>query len=800
MSSPANKRIVLLRHGPEPVVSFYDIDSSADLELGQIIRDSMRDEGLPLGSFKLDVATLALVDRILQPDPPAIPARLVEERGQNTGEAFTSAELICAKNAPIGTVVTNLVAVLLRTIPPILVLAAMSLALTASDQGQDILRGIEGSPGKAATLCGSVLFLVSLTMALLPDFVWPREGASAERDLLIHREMPKMRGLTALWTISMLLGLLVGFLIVGLAIGRDDGETWAIFPRLLGGAFAAALTAGLLTAVMSTLFSRRLFQRDGLRAGIGLAIILAIAFHPAELGEILTTAPILALALAGWMLLAADISRLRHRWDIGGETIIAALLVIALIGGLRWHAPLDRIGSDKSPVAKLPLLTSALTAQLKGQVGGQPTVVIVAAAGGGIRASYWTAKVLARITDRAPVFRRQLFLASGVSGGSLGLALYRALLATPGAACVAADRIEPCVAPFHQRDHLAGILAASVTGEALNLLWRVLPQRGHALEETWEARWREVAGNSDRFADPFTALSLTEGPALVLNTTAVTDGNRLPVANLATTDWLALDARCRTNIAAEVDLSLSAAANASARFPFLEEWGRFPVHDPKATGCKPFEAVADGGFNDNYGAATALDALRAVVKLPDVMTAKPRIIVIQIVSDPDCPAPSFLGAPQLAAECQQRLKERMAELTFRKVKRDLWTWLNPYADPDYRHNTLMPMRRIARPLPSDGTPGPVDVAMRARALGGAAVAEALRREACMGGGSYYLFSLAGAFDAPLGWAMSTPAQASIDQLLATGANARTLDQLIEKLNAVKDGNGSLHGNCAKAPS
>jgi len=61
-------------------------------------------------------------------------------------------------------------------------------------------------------------------------------------------------------------------------------------------------------------------------------------------------------------------------------------------------------------------------------------VVIVAAEGGGIRAAYWTATLLAAIQEKEPRFARHVYAISGVSGGSVGALVFDALLAQgPGA-------------------------------------------------------------------------------------------------------------------------------------------------------------------------------------------------------------------------------------------------------------------------------------------------------------------------------------------------------------------------------
>src|SRR5262249_22187161 len=58
---------------------------------------------------------------------------------------------------------------------------------------------------------------------------------------------------------------------------------------------------------------------------------------------------------------------------------------------------------------------------------GRAVAILVGAAGGGIRASYWTAAVLASL-DQIDDFRHHLFVISSVSGGSLGAVMFRAAL------------------------------------------------------------------------------------------------------------------------------------------------------------------------------------------------------------------------------------------------------------------------------------------------------------------------------------------------------------------------------------
>lgn len=242
---------------------------------------------------------------------------------------------------------------------------------------------------------------------------------------------------------------------------------------------------------------------------------MAIGAWPAEAGSRLGSPLLLAAILSAWaMLLAAAIHHYRHAtavwpfWTVvttGAAMAIASHLssrhavtfwplwpVIALLaaaGGLRllrarsarfgdaaygatalavlllilWAylvgRPPDMIRGTPRAVTARPDLNHATDALLARQAAlkAAPVIVIVAASGGGIKASYWTAKVLGRATDLAPSLRDQLLVASGVSGGSLGLALYRGLLSTPSPRCDADEPggpLERCVAAFHRQDLL----------------------------------------------------------------------------------------------------------------------------------------------------------------------------------------------------------------------------------------------------------------------------------------------------------------------------------------------------------
>jgi hypothetical protein len=87
--------------------------------------------------------------------------------------------------------------------------------------------------------------------------------------------------------------------------------------------------------------------------------------------------------------------------------------------------PLSVPARGPTPVPALPRLKDCFAkriANITGDPNSTPrTAIVVAAAGGGIQASAWTAEVLTRLAVEIPDFEQSLCLVSGVSGGSVGM-------------------------------------------------------------------------------------------------------------------------------------------------------------------------------------------------------------------------------------------------------------------------------------------------------------------------------------------------------------------------------------------
>jgi hypothetical protein len=279
---------------------------------------------------------------------------------------------------------------------------------------------------------------------------------------------------------------------------------------------------------------------------------------------------------------------------------------------------------------------------------GPVPVVLVAAEGGGIRAAYWTAAVLAALEDqtaKAPrPFSRHVFAISGVSGGALGAATFSAIVARrivhPNADA-GRTRLREVDAVLG-RDFLSPTLGTLLFPD---LLQRFLPvpmfrDRAISLEESWERAW-DLAHPDDegRFLAPFHDLWRDTGysvPLLFLNSTVVETGQRAVVHPLGAypagetgpfADALDVSRLMGT------ELPLSAAAHLSARFTYVSPAG---LVDTRRTNAPRWIRLVDGGYFDNSGTATLHEIARLIQRTHRQMQGgRPmRVFVLHIPNDP----------------------------------------------------------------------------------------------------------------------------------------------------------------------
>jgi hypothetical protein len=309
-----------------------------------------------------------------------------------------------------------------------------------------------------------------------------------------------------------------------------------------------------------------------------------------------------------------------------GYPVISLLLLLAIaFSFLPWldnhdvrSLPGDARGSDRPGLDRV---FEQWLAQAPRSQDGRANFVVVASAGGGLRAAFWTASVLGSIQDRARNFSRQLFGVSGVSGGSLGAAVF----VTLAGQLSLSDGIPGCrgnqeggAGPFEcagqtvlSQDFLGPAVAALLFPDLMQRFFPFgFPDRARALEQSWERAWARAGLQEDLWRDRgFRSLWAGEGflPALFLNGTHVETGKRVITSNLdiAAHPTIFRDAYDFYRLVrGGTEIRPSTAAHNSARFTYVSPAGTL------ADGTH----LVDGGYFENFGAVTAREVLKAGIE------------------------------------------------------------------------------------------------------------------------------------------------------------------------------------------
>ncbi len=250
--------------------------------------------------------------------------------------------------------------------------------------------------------------------------------------------------------------------------------------------------------------------------------------------------------------------------------------------------------------------------------------VVVAASGGGIMASLWTARVLTQLQEDGPLgqdFARSLRLLSSASGGSVGVMAYLDAYLRRG---------EP---PWGESDRIvesAGASSLDALGWGFVYLdiWRgFFPglfasglldrdrDRSWALEQVW--RQRLTAPNT-RLSGWLEGVNGGTLPPAVLNATVVENGRQYLFTPLGVPpEWQAES--FHADHPGE-DIDIATAARLSSTFPWITPIAR-PSHrsvgpepgaDPHPDAKHQTWHLADGGYYDNFGVVTVINWLQTM--------------------------------------------------------------------------------------------------------------------------------------------------------------------------------------------
>jgi hypothetical protein len=252
--------------------------------------------------------------------------------------------------------------------------------------------------------------------------------------------------------------------------------------------------------------------------------------------------------------------------------------------------------------------------------------------------------VLAVVQDSAPAFASHIAALSGVSGGSLGVAVFAALAHDAGrridalgcaADAAAGETVLPggyskCVRKFMRDDHLSPVLAKMLAPDFAQRFFPIpvaAADRSQAIEGSWELSYRKATGYStldSGLVDFETALRADSlAPLMLLNSTHVETGTRY-IASVARTDSILTDTRDVVSLL-EADIPLATAAHNSARFAYVSPAGHLDPHDGYEYGH-----VVDGGYFENSGLVT----LREVYDLVRARDTTRSVVVIYLCNNP----------------------------------------------------------------------------------------------------------------------------------------------------------------------
>ena len=288
---------------------------------------------------------------------------------------------------------------------------------------------------------------------------------------------------------------------------------------------------------------------------------------------------------------------------------------------------------DSHPVASLT--ASAVLAQR----AGRPAIV-VAAAGGGIQAAAWTARVMQGLQADSlgcgDGLDGAIAVFSAVSGGSVGamyvVDAYRGGRLDPTALvdAVAASEASSLdeVAWGLTGPDLLGTLAPFVKRLRQSFL---VTDRGSALEDAWTRTPSLRGATLDQWRADLTKPE-RERPAVLFNATVAETGQRMLLA----TTTLETDPNDpgRREFAVDFsdrDLRVTTAARLSATFPYVSPAARIDRH----AGFDDQFHYVDGGYYDNYGTATAIEWLDAGLRKLKDAERPSRVLLLEIRSFPD---------------------------------------------------------------------------------------------------------------------------------------------------------------------
>ena len=313
-------------------------------------------------------------------------------------------------------------------------------------------------------------------------------------------------------------------------------------------------------------------------------------------------APALAFLFLGLAILCLAGSFLTFWFDRFRVPLILPLVLIT------W------LGSTSSTDHIFPVRPHSVSGRPSAQslIENHPKLILVAAAGGGVQAAGWTARVLEGLKAENPDFKTAVRAISSVSGGAVGTMYYMESLLDPNSK--PDDAFKSAVSPsldvfswaLISRDlptALFGPLIHRGSSDRAEAFEQVLARRSH-LQNVWISDWALKTG-ATLPAVLFNAFEVDTGRPVVISTSQFPKKENF------------------VDLTENYNLQVVTAVRLSSSFSFVS-----PVARPDISTIRSH--IGDGGYFDNFGLVSLIEWLRAA--LAD--GAKPDIMIIKIISFP----------------------------------------------------------------------------------------------------------------------------------------------------------------------
>lgn len=495
----------------------------------------------------------------------------------------------------------------------VLTIAPLGIVRSLTGPVAGTLLGLDAPPPAAVRLYVAALFFVVLTPIATYGVMRWVDRQAAHHSFLSHaidpRKIEDPTGSHTVWGDIVIAGL--GIAIVGGA---------ALAPWWFAAVGPVAATVFILT---------------GWGMILGALMLTLQRTHPVRYLRVLgfRRTPVLTIVFVMGVITAGAFS-VPYIYAVRSVDSVSA---DSLSGPLTSTVPSSAVGVQQNVDARMFEALGARFRAWTTQVHNCPEetprpLILVAAEGGGARAAYWTVKALETFrASGSDCLDAALFLASGISGGSVGLVVDQ-LAAEPEKdvkALTGAMPLSVVVTSMFGADQIAGFTGIRIPGD--DGVWT---DRAAHLESAWQHATADGAEGSP-LAEEFD-LADRDTPFLMLNSTDAVSGCRISLMQLDVAEYprslsagegVSVDDCSRADAGGALTLPFDAlwpgcdkhlrwstASLLSARFPFVTPSGWMPV--PGSQECAgPTAQLVDGGYAEGSGLAPIDDLMPELAEL-----------------------------------------------------------------------------------------------------------------------------------------------------------------------------------------